>query len=85
MAERTYHVHTLAFSYDERSDWAVQSYLNAEADNHYLLDRIIVTDRGQLDQKFKYWVVVTKNTDSKTLNTNSEYTNYTLGDTPGGD
>ena len=41
MAKQTYHVHAIAFSYEERSDWAVQRYLNSEAEINYLLDRVI--------------------------------------------
>ena len=85
MAGPTYRVHTIAFSYDERSDWAVQSYLNAEAENNYLLDRVIMTDRGQLDQKFKYWVIITKLVDSSPSNTNSGHSDSALGQTPGSD
>ena len=85
MSEPTYHVHTIAFGYNERSDWAVRNYLNAEAETDYFLDRVILTDRGQLDQTYKYWVIITKLADSNALNPNSSYANYALGHTPGGD
>ena len=78
-----YHVRTMAFSYDERSDWAVQSYLNAEAEINYFLDRVILTDRGQPDQKYKYWVVITKSVDSSNLGANVDHPDYALGETPG--
>ena len=82
MAEQTYHVHTIAFSYDERSDWAVQRYLNAEAENNYLLGSVIVTDRGQLDQTYRYWANITKLVDSSVLRTKSGQPSYALGETP---
>ena len=83
MAEAMYHVHTIACGYDERSDWAIQRYLNAEAESNYLLDRVILTDRGQLDQTYKYWVTITKLVESRTLDTNSSQPNDVLGETPG--
>ena len=60
MSEPKYHVRTIAFSYDERSDWAIQGYLNtvAEADNS--LDRIRLMDRGAKDEAYKYRVMMTK-------------------------
>ena len=85
MSEPTYHVHPLAFCDNERSDWAVQNYLNAEAETDYFLDRAILTDRGQLDQTYKYWVIITKLADSNDLSPNSSYADYALGHTLGGD
>lgn len=83
MAETMYHVHTIAFSFDEKSDWAIQRHLNAEAENNYLLDRVILIDRGQLDQKYKYWVMITKLVDNKAKNPNSDSPHYAIGETPG--
>jgi len=78
-----YHVRTIAFSYNERSDWAIQTYLNTEAKSDYLLDRIILTDRGDKDQTYKYWVIITKLDDSDALRTNTGQPEYALGETPG--
>ena len=55
MAEPIYHVHTVACGYDERSDWVIQTYLIAEAENKYLLDRIILPEPDSAAQKYRYW------------------------------
>ena len=83
MTQLIYHVQTIAFSYDEKSDWAIQRYLNAEAKINYLLDRVIMTDRGQLDQKYNYRVIVTRLVNSSTLIPNSGHSDYALGETSG--
>lgn len=83
MAEALYHVHTIAFSYDERSDWAIQRYLNAEAENNYLLERVILTDRGKIDQTYIYWVIITKLVESGAPRTSTDQPSYAFGEPPG--
>lgn len=85
MSEPTYHVHTIAFGYNERSDWVVQNYLNTEAESNYLLDRVILTDRGQLDQTYKYWVIITRLADSKAVHPDSGQPSYVFGHTSSDD
>ncbi|MCH8898133.1 MAG: hypothetical protein IIC33_07555 [Chloroflexi bacterium] len=82
MSEPKYHVRTIAFSYDERSDWAIQRYLNTEAEADNLLDRIILTDRGDKDQAYKHRVIITKLVESDAFRTNPAQPNHALGEAP---
>ena len=45
-----FHEYTVACSHNEGSDWKIERYLNAEAENNCWLDRAVITDRGKLDQ-----------------------------------
>ncbi len=83
MARATYHVHTIAFGYDERSDWAIQTYLNAEAENSYLLDRVILTEPDSPAQKYRHWVIVTKLIDSGNPEATSDSRIGDPAETPG--
>lgn len=83
MVEAMYHVHTIAFGYDERSDWAIQRYLNSEAENNYLLDRVIMTDPDSSPQKYRNWVIVTKLVDSGAPRTISDPRRSAAGESPG--
>ena len=78
-----HHVHTVACGYDERSDWAIQTYLNAEAENKYLLERIILPEPDSAAQKYRYWVIVTKLVDGGTRRPTSDPRVGEAAETPG--
>ena len=40
--------YTVACSHNERSDWEIERYLNAEAENNCWLGRAVITDQRKL-------------------------------------
>ena len=72
MTKAIYHVHTIAFGYDDRSDWAIRSCLNAEAVDNYLLERVILPEPGSAAQKYRPWAIATMLVENSALRTMSD-------------
>lgn len=74
---------TIACIHNERSDWTIERYPRAEAQNNFWLDRAVMKGRGKLDQTYTYWVIITKLAESNALLSYSDQAIHAIGETPG--